>query len=67
MLGAPEATAGEIDVADGRIERRMGVGEDCSELFEVEAVGVVEGVEVLAVDVEDGPEGLRYCVIVGLR
>ena len=72
VLGAPEAAAGEVDVADGGMERGEGAGEDVGELLEVEAVGVVEGVEAVAVDVEDGPGacvigGLRYFVIGGLR
>ena len=54
MLGAPEAAASQVDVADGGMESGVGVGKDCGELFEIEPVGVVEGVETVAVDVEDG-------------
>lgn len=57
VLGAPEATTREVDVAYGRTERGIGVGEDVGQLFETEAVGVVEGVELSAVDVEDSPDG----------
>ena len=57
VLGAPEAAASEVDVAYGRTERGIGVGEDVGQLFETEAVGVVEGVELSAVDVEDTPDG----------
>lgn len=72
VLGAPEAAASEVDVAYRRMERGIGVGEDVGQLFETEAVGVVEGVELSAVDVEDSPEGsviLREsgCVRVGQK
>lgn len=70
VLGAPEAAASEVDVAYRRMERGIGVGEDVGQLFETEAVGVVEGVELSAVDVEDGPDGffflcMCWCVSVG--
>ena len=64
VLGAPEAAAREVDVAHRRTERGVGLGEDVGQLFEIEAVGVVEGGETVAIDVENGAEGLRYCVIV---
>ena len=70
MLSAPEAAASEVDVAYRRMERGIGVGEDVGQLFETEAVGVVEGAELVAIDVEDGPDGffflcMCWCVSVG--
>jgi len=70
MLGAPEAAASEIYVADGRMEGGIGIGKDGGNLLEVETVGVVEGAELVAIDVEDGPDGffflcMCWCVSVG--